>query len=46
MSTDRTVDPVTKVAPAEAVEWPLVLDGELMRAGEAIRVVLELDGGA
>jgi branched-chain amino acid aminotransferase len=35
MSTDRTV-PVTKVAPAEAADWPLVLDGELMRAGEAM----------
>ena len=31
-----TVDPVTKVAPAEAADWPLVLDGELMRAGEAM----------
>ncbi len=36
MSTDRTVDPVTRVAPAEAADWPLVLDGELMRAGEAM----------
>ena len=25
-----------KVAPAEAANWPLVLDGELMRAGEAM----------
>ena len=31
-----TVDSVTKVAPAEAADWPLVLDGELMRAGEAM----------
>ena len=36
MSTDRTVDAVTKVVPAEAADWPLVLDGELMRAGEAM----------
>ncbi len=36
MSTDRTIDPVTKAAPAEAADWPLVLDGELMRAGEAM----------
>jgi branched-chain amino acid aminotransferase len=36
MSTDRTVDPVTKLAPAEAADWPLVLDGELMRSGEAM----------
>ena len=36
MSTDRTVDPATKVAAAEAADWPLVLDGELMRAGEAM----------
>ena len=31
-----TVDPALKVAPAEAADWPLVLDGELMRAGEAM----------
>jgi branched-chain amino acid aminotransferase len=31
-----TVDPVQKAAPAEAADWPLVLDGELMRAGEAM----------
>jgi len=36
MSTDRTVDPVTRAAPAEAADWPLVLDGELMRTGEAM----------
>jgi len=36
MSTERTVDPVTNVAGAEAADWPLVLDGELMRAGEAM----------
>jgi branched-chain amino acid aminotransferase len=35
MSTDRTVDLVTKAAPAEAADWPVVLDGELMRAREA-----------
>ena len=36
MSTDRTVDPVTKAAPAEVEDWPVVLDGELMRADEAM----------
>jgi branched-subunit amino acid aminotransferase/4-amino-4-deoxychorismate lyase len=36
MSTDSTVDPIAKVAPADAANWPLVLDGELMRAGEAV----------
>jgi branched-chain amino acid aminotransferase len=35
MSTDRTIDPVRREAPAEAADWPVVLDGELMRAGEA-----------
>jgi branched-chain amino acid aminotransferase len=36
MSTDRTVDPVTNALPVDASDWPLVLDGELMRAGEAM----------
>ena len=36
MSTQRTVDPVTKVVPAEAADWPVVLDGVLMRVGEAM----------
>ena len=36
MSTDRTIDPARQVAPAEAADWPLVLDGELMRTGEAV----------
>ena len=36
MTTERTADPVTKAAPADAADWPLVLDGELMRAGEAM----------
>jgi branched-chain amino acid aminotransferase len=35
MSTDHTIDPVTKAAPAEAGDWPVVLDGELMGAGDA-----------
>jgi branched-chain amino acid aminotransferase len=36
MATDPVVNPVTKATPAEAADWPLVLDGELMRAGEAM----------
>jgi branched-chain amino acid aminotransferase len=36
MSTDRTVDPPTHAAPAEVEDWPVVLDGELMRAGDAM----------
>ncbi|HTU94355.1 MAG TPA: aminotransferase class IV [Solirubrobacteraceae bacterium] len=36
MSTEPSVDPVAKAAPADAADWPLVLDGELMRAGEAM----------
>ncbi len=36
MSADRTLDPATKPAVAEADDWPVVLDGELMRAGEAM----------
>lgn len=31
-----TVDPVSQSAPAEAADWPVVLDGELMRAAEAM----------
>jgi len=31
-----TADPVTKVAAVDAAEWAVVLDGELMRAGEAM----------
>src|ERR1700729_1402999 len=29
-------DPVPRPTPAEPADWPLVLDGELMRAGEAM----------
>ena len=36
MRTDRTVDPGTKAAPGDAADWPLVLDGELMLAGDAM----------
>jgi branched-chain amino acid aminotransferase len=35
MTTDRTVDQIAKSLPGEAADWPVVLDGELMRAGEA-----------
>ncbi|HJS92640.1 MAG TPA: aminotransferase class IV [Solirubrobacteraceae bacterium] len=31
-----TADPLTKAAPVDAADWPVVLDGELMRAGEAM----------
>jgi branched-chain amino acid aminotransferase len=31
-----TVDPLAKATAAEAADWPVVLDGELMRAGEAM----------
>ncbi len=31
-----TADPLTKTNPAEAADWPVVLDGELMRAGDAM----------
>ncbi len=31
-----TLDPLTHAGPADAAEWPVVLDGELMRAGEAM----------
>ncbi len=36
MSADRTLDPATKLALTEAGDWPVVLDGELMRAREAM----------
>ncbi|HEY6522432.1 MAG TPA: aminotransferase class IV [Solirubrobacteraceae bacterium] len=36
MAADPIIRPVTKAAPADAAAWPLVLDGELMRAGEAM----------
>lgn len=31
-----SVDPLTKAGPTEPADWPVVLDGELMRAGEAM----------
>jgi branched-chain amino acid aminotransferase len=31
-----TVDPITQASPAEPADWPVVLDGELMRASEAV----------
>ncbi|MBV9604201.1 MAG: aminotransferase class IV family protein [Solirubrobacterales bacterium] len=31
-----TVDPLVHSSPADAADWPVVLDGELMRAGEAM----------
>lgn len=34
--TDRTVDPDTQAAPAHAEDWPLVLDGELMRSADGM----------
>ena len=36
MSTDPTLDPATKATTTQADDWPVVLDGELMRAGEAM----------
>jgi branched-chain amino acid aminotransferase len=36
VSTEPTVDPVSKPAPAEPDDWPVVLDGELMRSGDAL----------
>ena len=36
MSQDRALDPVNRAAPDRAEDWPLVLDGELMRAGDAM----------
>jgi branched-chain amino acid aminotransferase len=32
----HAVDPVTNPAPVDPADWPIVLDGELMRAGEAM----------
>jgi branched-chain amino acid aminotransferase len=31
-----SLDPLTKASPADPADWPVVLDGELMRAGEAV----------
>jgi branched-chain amino acid aminotransferase len=31
-----TVDPFAEASPVEPADWPVVLDGELMRAGEAM----------
>ena len=36
MGTEPIIDPASRAAPADAADWPLVLDGELMRAGEAM----------
>jgi branched-chain amino acid aminotransferase len=36
MSADRTIQPITRATPPEAADWPVVLDGELMRASEAM----------
>ena len=36
MGADRTLDPARKPALTEADDWPVVLDGELMRSGEAM----------
>src|ERR1700741_2322518 len=36
MSVDRTLDSATDTALTEAHDWPVVLDGELMRAGDAM----------
>ena len=36
MGTEPIIDPAGRAAPADAADWPLVLDGELMRAGEAM----------
>jgi branched-chain amino acid aminotransferase len=36
MATDPIVHSVSSDAPADPADWPLVLDGELMRAGEAM----------
>lgn len=35
-SINRTVEAISPRAPAKAEDWPVVLDGELMRAGEAM----------
>jgi branched-chain amino acid aminotransferase len=31
-----SVDPLTKASPADAADWPVVLNGDLMLAGEAV----------
>ncbi len=31
-----TADPLTNASPADAADWPVVLDGELMRLSEAV----------
>jgi branched-chain amino acid aminotransferase len=31
-----SVDPLTKPRPADTADWPVVLDGQLMRAGDAV----------
>ena len=36
MSTEPIADPDINAASADAAQWPLVLDGELMRAGDAM----------
>jgi branched-chain amino acid aminotransferase len=36
MSTDRTLAPLTTAPPVEPGDWPVVLDGELMLAREAM----------
>jgi branched-chain amino acid aminotransferase len=36
MSTHRTADPIANAASTEVEDWPVVLDGELMRAREAM----------
>jgi branched-chain amino acid aminotransferase len=36
MTVDRSSDAVTRPAAVAAEDWPVVLDGELMRAGEAL----------
>jgi branched-chain amino acid aminotransferase len=41
MSTDSTAASLPKAAPVDPRDWPIVLDGELMRAGEATISVLD-----
>jgi branched-chain amino acid aminotransferase len=36
MNTDSAADSLTDLTRLEAQDWPVVLDGELMRAGEAL----------
>jgi branched-subunit amino acid aminotransferase/4-amino-4-deoxychorismate lyase len=31
-----SLDPLTQPGPADTADWPIVLDGQLMRAGEAV----------